>query len=162
MNPENGRKSSVNPRRHEASCKVCSHPQKDDVERDFVNWNSPDVIAKEYGLTNRASVYRHAHATGLFAKRTRNIRAALEKIIEKAGEVQVNASAVVSAVTAYSRINAAGQMVDRAGRQDLQDMFERMSEAELEEYASSGKLPDWCKDLVGSKFSSDVEEHGND
>jgi hypothetical protein len=39
----------------------------------------------EYGLADRASVYRHAHALGLFAKRQRNIPAALEKNIEKVG-----------------------------------------------------------------------------
>jgi hypothetical protein len=33
-------------------------------------------------------------------KRGRNIRAALEKIIERAGEVEVNANAVVSAIGA--------------------------------------------------------------
>lgn len=33
----------------------------------------------------------------------------LEKIIERAGEVEVNAAAVVSAASAYARINTAGQ-----------------------------------------------------
>jgi len=56
------------------------------------------MIANEYGLSDRASVYRHAHAFSLFEKRSRNVRAALERIIEKAGEVEVTSSAVVSAV----------------------------------------------------------------
>ena len=30
-------------------------------------------IAEEYGLADRASIYRHAHALGLFPKRQRNI-----------------------------------------------------------------------------------------
>ncbi|MGB6975237.1 MAG: hypothetical protein WBD67_11190 [Terracidiphilus sp.] len=59
------------------------------------------AIAEEYGLADRTSVYRHAHALSLFAKRQRNIRAALERIIERAGEVDVTASAVVAAVQAY-------------------------------------------------------------
>ena len=85
---------------HENNCSVCSHPQREEIERDFVNWGSPATIAKHYKLANRASVYRHAHALDLFPKRQRNVRAALEKIIERAGEVVVTAPAVVAAVQA--------------------------------------------------------------
>jgi hypothetical protein len=52
---------------------------------------------------SRDSIYRHAHALGLMEKRRRNVRAALEKIIEKAGDVEVSATAVVSAVAAYCK-----------------------------------------------------------
>jgi hypothetical protein len=37
------------------------------------------------------------------------VRAALERIIEIAGEVEVNAAGVVSAVSAYARINNRGE-----------------------------------------------------
>ena len=86
---------------------------------------SPTTIAKEYGLADRASIYRHAHALRLFAKRQRNVRAALEKIIEKAGEVDATAAAVVAAV-------------------------EQMTTAELEAYARDGSLPDWFTQTVGA------------
>src|SRR5215469_4047067 len=49
-------------------------------------------------LTRRSAalaVYRHARALDLFAKRQPNVRAALEKLIEHSGEVEVNAAAVV-------------------------------------------------------------------
>ena len=101
------------------------------------------MIAEEYGLADRASVYRHAHALGLFQRRQRNVRAALERIIEKAGEVDVTASAVVAAVHAYSKINAAGQWIDRTEQVSLNDLFDRMSTADLELYAQSGALPKW-------------------
>lgn len=42
-------------------------------------------------------VYRHAHAFGLFTKRDRNIRAALTRIMEQAGEVEVSAASIVDA-----------------------------------------------------------------
>ena len=71
------------------------------------------------------------------------IRAALERIIEKSGEVDVTASAVVAAVQAYSKINAAGQWIDRTEQVNLNDLFDRMSTQELEEYARDGKLPRW-------------------
>lgn len=162
MNPEKGRRSSVNPRRHEASCKVCSHPQKDDIERDFVNWESPAAIAREYRLKNRASVYRHADAAGLFLKRRRNVCAALEKIIEKAGEVEVGAGAVVRAVTAYARINAEGDLLERSQRLDRSEMLERMTAEELEQYAKTGELPGWTAGLGGPQSGNDGGEGGND
>jgi len=62
-------------------------------------------VAKQYELGHRATVYRHGHALGLFSKRQRNIRVALERIIERADEVAVNAAAVVSAVSATSGTN---------------------------------------------------------
>lgn len=129
--------------RHAAECKICSHTQRGEIERDFINWYSPAAITKTYGLKNRASVYRHAHALGLFPKRSRNVRAALEKIIEQAGEVQVNAAAVVSAVTAYARINARGELIERTETVNLNALFERMSVDELERYAKEGILPEW-------------------
>jgi hypothetical protein len=156
------RNEKVNLGRHAAECKICAHIQRLEIERDFINWRSPAEIAKSYKLTNRASVYRHAHAYGLFSKRQRNVRAALEKIIERAGEVEVNASAVVSAVGAYARINAAGQWVERSERVDLNQLFDRMTAAELEEYARDGKLPDWfAKVTEGATGSNGPDAHEN-
>lgn len=102
------RSETVNVGRHAAECKICHHPQQEEIERDFVNWRSAAAITRQYGLGNRSTVYRHAHALGLFPKRQRNVRAALEKIIEQAGDVEVNAAAVVTAVATYARINSAG------------------------------------------------------
>lgn len=133
----------VNIGRHQRNCSVCAHAQREEIEADFVAWRSPASIATEYGLADRTSVYRHAHALGLFAKRQRNVRAALERIIERAGEVDVTASAVVSAVQAYSKINAAGQWIDRSEQVSLNDLFDRMSTQELEAYAQDGTLPKW-------------------
>ena len=65
---------------------------------EFINWTGPKTIAKEFGLRDRTTIYRRAHAFGLFSKRQRNMRAALEKIIEWAGEIEVTAAAVVAAV----------------------------------------------------------------
>ena len=129
--------------RHQRNCSVCAHQQREEIEADFVGWRSPGTIASEYGLADRTSVYRHAHALGLFEKRKRNIRAALERIIERAGDVEVTAGAVVAAVQAYSKINAAGQWIDRSEQVSLNDLFDRMSNQELEEYAKNGTLPKW-------------------
>ena len=135
--------SKVSLGRHRRCCSICCHEKCEEIEEEFLSWRSPAVIARDFGLADRTSVYRHAHALGLFEKRKRNIRAALERIIEKAGEVDVTASAVVAAVQAYSKINAAGQWIDRTEQVSLNDLFDRMSNQELEAYARDGTLPGW-------------------
>lgn len=135
--------NAVNLGRHRRNCSICSHVEREEIEREFVAWRSPAAIAEAYGVTDRTSIYRHAHALGLFPKRQRNVRAALERIIERAGDVDVTASAVVAAVQAYSKINAAGQWIDRTEQVSLNDLFDRMSTEELEQYAQLGTLPKW-------------------
>ena len=86
-------------------------------------------------------------------QRRRNIRAALERIIEKAGEVEVNAAAVVSAASAYARINSRGEWVERTETINLNALFDRMSQAELEVYAKDGVLPSWFTETLGATAS---------
>lgn len=95
-------------------------------------------------------MYRHAHAFSLFDKRRTNVRAALEKIIEKAGEVEVSASAVVAAIQAYSKINAVGQWIDPSEQVGMRDLYERMTAQEMDVYARTGQLPDWFKALTAN------------
>jgi hypothetical protein len=76
-------------------------------------------------------------------QRQQNVRAALERIIERAGDVEVTASAVVAAIQAYSKINSSGQWIDRSEQVSLNQLFERMSRQELEAYARNGELPRW-------------------
>ena len=68
--------------RHSRRCTVCAHPHRDAIEADFVRWRSPNTIANMYGLVDRAALYRHAHATGLFARRKRETCRVLEYILE--------------------------------------------------------------------------------
>jgi hypothetical protein len=129
--------------RHRRNCSVCRHPERTEIEADFIAWRSPAALAQRYGLADRASVYRHANALGLFDKRRRNLRAALERLIERVDEVEVTARAVVSAVVALARINAEGEWVEPSSRVSLHELFERMSRAELQTYAETGKVPCW-------------------
>ena len=137
----------VNQGRHESHCSICCHPKRDEIEDAFVSWISPVRISADYSVT-RDSVYRHAHALGLMEKRRRNVRSALERIIEKAGEVKVNAAAVVSAIGTYARINSRGEMVERTEAVNLNALFERMTLTELDAYAKEGALPDWFENAV--------------
>jgi hypothetical protein len=128
--------------RHSTICKVCNHDKREHIEQEWISWGNTTRIAEEYGVT-RDSLYRHAHACGLFEKRRQNVRKALERIIEHAESVEVNASAVVSAVQAYAKINDAGKWIERSESVNLTELFDKMSTQELEDYAQSGKLPDW-------------------
>src|SRR5262252_6162188 len=89
--------------RHARDCKVCNHKDREAIEQEWISWGDTTQIAKHYELS-RNSIYRHAQMLGLYEKRDRNIRAALGRIIEKAGAVEVTASAVVSAIQAYAKI----------------------------------------------------------
>src|SRR5271165_1883258 len=146
------RENPVSRGRHEHQCRICSHPKRDEIEQAFIAWVSPAQIAKKYSVS-RDGVYRHAHAFGLMDKRRRNVRAALERIIERAGEVDVTATAVVAAVQAYSKINAMGQWVDRSEHVNLNELFERMTREEMETYAKEGTLPAWFEEAVGATDS---------
>jgi hypothetical protein len=134
--------------RHEANCTICAHKLRAEIEHDFISWKSPASIAAEYGVPDRASIYRHVQAFDLGAKRARNIRAALERIIEKVGDADVTAAAGVAAIQAYAKINAAGQWVERSESVNLNELFDRMSKDELETYARDGKLPGWFTQTV--------------
>jgi hypothetical protein len=155
------RQQAVSRGRHEKFCTICKHPKREEIERDFINWHSPAEIAKKYRLSDRGTVYRHAHVFGLFAKRRRNVRAALEHIIERAGAVEVSAASVVAAVQAYAKINAQGQWVDRSETINVHELFDRMSQDELETYARDGSLPAWFSQHVAATCE-DSEENPND
>jgi len=150
----------VNRKRHERQCSICKHPQRAEIEQQFCSWTSTTRLAEKYKIS-KDSLYRHAAAVGLFERRSRNLKAALERIIERAEDVEVTASAVVAAVQAYSKINSQGAWVDRVERIDLNDMFDRMTGDELEKYAEDGTLPGWFRDVVGAKSPEDNDEAEN-
>ncbi len=136
--------------RHEYGCKVCNHLERAQIEAEFISWKSPVDICAEYGLTDRTTIYRHAWALGLMEKRRRNVRAALERIIEKAGSVEVTAGAVVQAVATYARINSSGLLIERKETVNMNELFERMSREELLAYAEKGTLPSWYTSVLGA------------
>ena len=107
---QKGDPRSVSPGRHKRNCTVCGHDKCEEIEREFVNWTAASAIARDYGLADKASVYRHAHAFGLFVKRQRNIRAALEKIIERA----------------FAKLTGGGEVVTEGSQHALPVPTERM------------------------------------
>jgi hypothetical protein len=102
--------------RHAAKCRICSHPDRAAIEFDFLNWRNPFDLVQAYNLRSLTTIYRHAHATGLIHRRRLNLRFALERIVERVGEVPVTATAVIKAARAVSRINDSGEWVDPPSR----------------------------------------------
>jgi hypothetical protein len=80
----------------------------------FLQWRSPADIIKDFKLASRTSVYRHAHATRLFDRHSRNTRFALGVLIEQAQCVKPTAGDIVRAVHAFCRINDRGEWVEPA------------------------------------------------
>ena len=113
--PEAGpRRVSLN--HHKAHCVICSHSDRADIEEDFLHWRSAGDIAEEHQVGDRRTVYRHAHATGLWQRRRRNLRAALESLIEGVDTVEVTGDTVIRAAIAHARINDEGRYVDPTRR----------------------------------------------
>ena len=98
--------------RHNRKCSVCRHADRAAIDQDFLRWHSPDRIAKDYRIADHSSIYRHAHATGLFDKRARTIRLALEPIIERAATVEVTADAVIRAIYVITHLDGNGRWIE--------------------------------------------------
>ena len=147
-------------RKHSATCTICNHSDREEIERQWIAWGNTSQIAKDFHVS-RDSLYRHAHALNLFEKRRRNLRAALERIVEKADSVQVNASAVVAAATALAKINGQGAWIERVESLDINLLFDRMDTAELESYARDGKLPEWFPLSLSATDTDSCEDDKN-
>jgi hypothetical protein len=96
---------------HQAHCLVCRYDVRKVIDQAFVNWECVYKIAREYNIPAR-SIYRHAHATKLFAKRDRNIRGALSHLIHEADRTEPTAESIVSAVKVFAHINSRGEWVN--------------------------------------------------
>jgi hypothetical protein len=97
---------------HQYRCAVCKHRHRAAIEEAFIRWHNVSWIKEDFKLPNRNSIYRHAHAFGLFERRRANLRFALEHIIEEAERVRPNAPAVIDAVRAYARIDDDGRWIE--------------------------------------------------
>jgi hypothetical protein len=151
-------KSNFN--RHKSHCKICAHPQREEIERAYIDWVSPAQIAAEFKLRDRSCIYRHAHALNLVPLRDRNSRALLHRYLERADEAPVTAGGVMQAITLLARINARGELVELDEQVGSHDFLDQMNPYEREAYAKDGTLPSWCprsKDTKGPQGSGGNE-----
>jgi len=108
--PKRRRTAALN--RHVRCCAICRHKHREAIDHDILHWRSPADIAEEFKLYGPRTVYRHAHATGLWVRRRKNFRDVLESIIERASEATVTGNSVIKAVMIHGRINDQGKYVE--------------------------------------------------
>ena len=97
---------------HQRRCAICTHPDREAIEEAFLQWRSPYHLRSEFKLPSRTSVYRHAQALGLFAKRRRNLRAALENVIEESETIHPSGTELIAAVRAMTCLKDNGDWVE--------------------------------------------------
>ncbi len=115
--PHRNRPSKLpTPERHSRKCAICHHPNRADIEEDFLCWRDADLIQKEYELPNYHTIYRHAHTHGLYERRRGNLRFAAELLIEHADQAQPDANVILRAIRACACINDRGEWVEPARR----------------------------------------------
>jgi hypothetical protein len=95
--------------RHSRKCLICKHPDREQIDHEFLSWQHPKGIASDFDLPEARYVYRHARATGLLDLRRMNVRSALECFIEECTRVRPKAETIIRAIRAYTRINARGE-----------------------------------------------------
>jgi|SRR5271156_2058083 len=110
------RKPQLPPDLHARKCTICRHPNRQEIEAAFLRWCSPAQIALEHNIASRRNIYRHVHATGLYAHRQMRLRCAAEIIIERVDNVTPNAHGVLRAIEACCHINDRGQWCESRPR----------------------------------------------
>jgi hypothetical protein len=97
---------------HEAQCMICGSECREEMDELFVNWHNVSEIGREFN-TPRRTIYRHAHAVGLFPIRDRNLRRSLGLIIHRAETAPgLTADSVIRAVRTLAHINETGEWVN--------------------------------------------------
>lgn len=99
--------------RHRRKCQVCHHPERDIIEREYRDWFGPSAIARSYGIPERA-LYRHLEALGLISHRRQNLRSALERILERGVETEIDGPTIIQAVRAYCYLTDGNKWVEPA------------------------------------------------
>jgi hypothetical protein len=98
--------------RHDRKCAICHHPERADLEEDFLNWRNADLLRKRYKLPNYRTIYRHARATGLYQRRRENLRFAAELLIEDVDQARPGPDTILRAINTCARLNDRGQWVE--------------------------------------------------
>lgn len=104
---------TLNRRRHEAQCSICSHPDRRAIEWAFINGNNCSRIAHDYSVRPGA-IYRHARAFDLFSKRLRNTGSVLGRILDEVvgNTGNHNVSWLVAALDAHLELSSGEEKVE--------------------------------------------------
>lgn len=135
--------------RHKAQCSICKHPQCEEIEEAWLSWIGVATIESKYKVS-RDSVYRHAHALGLFSKRRRSLIPAYERIIERGDTVNYNGSNIIAALRALEKLIQAEHEAEAAQTEDPKPAFEETSAKESDNAAVGGSLVALLNQMPGT------------
>jgi len=108
---------ATDPPRHPRRCTVCSHPDREAIEADFLRWRSPDENTCEYHLGNRSTIYRHANSTGLFRRRKEQFARVLEFFPEQADTCSLeDANVIIRAARIYAQPTSSNSPAQKSRR----------------------------------------------
>ena len=143
-NQESGatRRSSAALARHIRKCAICRHPQREQIEDDFIRWYDPWTIVEDYELPSRSCLYRHVEARGLLARRRRNLRGVAERILENVDSAVITANAVLHAMRLFAHITEDGQWLELPKRAVITHVHAYPDTAAPRAPADSEKLSD--------------------
>jgi hypothetical protein len=131
---------------HARVCSICKSPHRREIEAEFFDWIPQAQIARDFKLSSRLVIHRHARAVGLFRKRDANVRAALSAFIERGARVKVTAQSFVAAAVALSKLDEKGRSIERVESvNSFGEAFGKMTRGELRKYAEDGSLPHWFR-----------------
>ncbi len=97
--------------RHSRKCQVCSHPDREAIEKAFIHWRKPKLISRFHRLSG-GSLYRHARALNLFARRKANVRSLLENIMERGVETEITGDTMLRTIRAYVCLSDDNQWIE--------------------------------------------------
>ena len=98
--------------RHSRKCTICNHPERESIDEAFLHWSRSERIVRDYNLPSLSTLYRHAHACGLWNLRRIKIRRALDRIIEQAGDCKPSGNAVLRAIEISCRFDQDDRYVE--------------------------------------------------
>jgi hypothetical protein len=101
--------------RHQRKCAICHHPEREEIEELFLHWHNPCNIAAGYKVPAR-SLYRHAHATGLYSARQDSLRPVLDRLLERVEDAKISGDCIIRAVRAYSCLGADNKWTEPPAR----------------------------------------------
>ncbi len=99
--------------RHRRKCQVCRHPEREMIECEYRDWFGPLAIARSYGIPERA-LFRHLEATGQISSRRKNLRSALEHVLERGVETEIDGPTIIQAVRAYCCLSDENKWIEPA------------------------------------------------
>jgi hypothetical protein len=100
---------------HSRKCQICQHPEREMIEHDFLLWRTPRAIIREFDIAER-SLYRHAHAKGLFTLRRENLRLTLDRVLERGSQIENTGDTIIRAVRAQACLTDDNRWVEPAKR----------------------------------------------